>query len=225
MNVILGDSRASSLNRARLCIKLNEVEDIWGRPGGGYSTCLTLVDDNIIYHHPPLTNEKCHFYILAGICDLTHKATGKNYQEIIFGDDDSTLVQTLMSKISHLEQYVLRQGAIPVFCTILPMNLKAWNNHRLSRKKTKYLKHQENYETMQLRLEECIGVVNRFIVQTNDSNGMATPLAHTAITRRRHGKTFTLYKNLPDGCHPDISTSQKIALSIKKAISLNQSHH
>ena len=225
MNVILGDSRASSLNKARLKIKLKEVEDIWGKPGGGYSCCTQLVLDNIIYHHPPLNNDKCHFYILAGICDLTHKISGKGYQEVIFNDANGSLGQTIKSKINHLEQCVLREGAIPVFCTIIPMHLATWNHHRLSHSKTKMLNHLDKYEAMQANMEEVLHDLNRFIVETNNSNGMATPTIHTAITRRRHGKTYTLYKNLPDGCHPDVATLQKIATSINKAIVLNQKRH
>ena len=225
MNVIIGDSRVSGLHKARHQIKLKEVEDIWGRPGGGYNHCTDLVHDNIIYHHPPLTNEKCHYYILAGICDLTLKLNGNKYQEVIFRDNEGALCQLIKDRITQLEQYVLREGGIPVFCTILSMNLKTWNHHRLTQNKTKWLKYSSNYEEMQIKLEETISSLNRFIVETNNNNGMATPSIHTAITRRRHGKTFTLFKNLPDGCHPDLPTMQKIALSINKAIALNSERH
>ena len=211
MNVLIGDSRALGIKRSQFSGRLREVEDIWGRGGGKYNTCTKMVERNLIYHHPPLTNEKTHFYILAGICNLTTLLREGNYEEVIF---ESENVEKTKNEILALNSSILNQGALPVFCTIVTMNLKAWNELRLRQRKTNTLQFTDNYENMQKELESAIMVLNEFIVEINLRNRVATPLIHTSVYRRKHGKTYALYKNLSDGCHPNNETYGKMVLSL-----------
>ena len=224
MNVILGDSRVLNVKRSQHSWGLKEVEDIWGRPGAKFSNCIDLVDDHIIYHHPPIANGTSHYYIAAGICDTTTKLSGPGYQEVIFNDSDELLTR-IKDSIRNLDMHVLKQKAIPVFCTIYTMNIKAWNLHRLKQRKTKFLMHKDEYELMQENLNKAIDIINDLLVKTNIKNQVATPLTHMAITKNRRGKRYTLYNELVDGCHPGDEAISKIVGSINTAVAQNKSLH
>jgi DNA-binding phage protein len=102
---------------------------------------------------------------------------------------------------------------------------RSWNLTRLGQGKTSRLDYRDNYESMQLDLESAVEEVNNFIVEINKTNQMATPLTHTVLFKQKHGKRFTLYGNLSDGCHPNESTILKIIKSFNRAITLNQDKH
>ena len=52
--------------------------------------------------------------------------------------------------------------------------------------------HRDIYENIQSELEMAVGELYELIIQTNMDNGVAMPLIHTAISSRKHGKTFIL---------------------------------
>lgn len=224
MNVLIGDSRVLNVKRSRAKSKCKKVEDFWGRAGGGFNTCRSLVEDHIIYHHPPLTNERTHYYIFTGICDITKKLSGRNYQEVIYVNDGS-LMDNIKNKITTLEKFIFDQGAVPIFCTIPSMQIQVWNEHRLASNKTSSLVYQESYYQMQIDLELTIDHINDFLTKCNLNNGVATPLTHTALFRQKHGKRFILHKCLHDGCHPDDYTIGKIITSLNRAILQNNHLH
>lgn len=227
MNAIIGDSRVLGLKRHRNVYKLHAVEGIWGQPGAGYNVCETLVNNHTIYNHPPIFQGRTHFYIFAGICSLTTRLqeAGRRYQEVIFHDPSNT-ISRVKSEILELNSTIKREGGLPIFCTLISMHLSTWNELRLAKRKTRELRHRDNYENMQSELEMAVAELNEFIVQTNMDNGVATPLIHTAISSRKHGKTFILYKkHLADGCHPKDNTYLKIINSINRAISQNEHLH
>ena len=224
MNVILGDSRVLTMKRSNLSWNLREVEDIWGSPGGNFRTCLDLVDDNIIYHHPPITYGTTHYYIATGICDITTKLTKPGYQEIVFRSDEG-LADKIKTDISKVENHILKQAALPIFCTIYPMSLKVWNCQRLKQNKTKYLKHENEYSNMQEDLNKTVEMINDYLIKTNIRNCVATPLTHLAINKSRRGKQYIYFNDLIDGCHPDSPAISKMVVSINKALARNKHLH
>ena len=203
---------------------LREVEDVWGLPGGNYNRCAELIEDNILYHHPPIHMGKPHFYIMAGICSITSKLSSPGYQEVIF-NDTGDLLERVGKEIDYVEGHTFNQGGVPIFCTIMPMSIKTWNMNRLTCRKTKYLLHENEYDIMQTNLENFIQIVNDRIIKKNISNGVSTPLVHRTLTRNRKGRQYTLYKNLTDGCHPNETVILGIIQSLNRAIAQNKNLH
>ena len=222
MNVIIGDSRVAGLKYLHP-LKLI-FEDIWSKPGCSITQCTSLVEDNLIFHHPPLTNLKTHFYIFAGICDLTTMLRAKNYQEVVFYGHPTT-VEDCMSVIDATSDEIVKLGAVPIFCTIPPLHLLTWNTLRLEQGKTSVLKHKEKYPEMQSSLESAVQVVNSLIVQKNAERHLATPTLHTCMARSKNKKIYHLYKMLPDGCHPGEEMTHKMVSSFQRAVSLNSDQH
>jgi len=204
--------------------KLSSVEDLWGKPGGCVKNCMELVDDNIILHHPPLTNLKSHYYIMAGICDITTKISSHKYQEVIF-DNPEMKTQLLLQDLGMLSQHILKAGATPILCTIPTMHLATWNQTRIREEKTSHLNYVTEYDSMQKELDSALAHINSHIIQMNLSLGLATPLLHTSLLRNKHGKQYTLYKLLSDGCHPSEPMTLNIVKSLIKAFELNKHLH
>jgi hypothetical protein len=152
MNVLIGDSRVLSIKKSPVAHKLSEVEDIWGKPGCTIRQCASLVEDNIIFHHPPIVQGYNHYYINVGICDITNRLRSKGYEEVIF-NNDTTQAQMVMNDLDKLSQNVWDMGAMSVFCTIPTMHLQTWNEVRLKQKKTTTLNYQDQYSRMQTELD------------------------------------------------------------------------
>ena len=221
MNALIGDSRVRSLKFEHL----NSLSENWVLPGAKIMGMEELIQDCVIMHHGEDYQGKMHVYISAGICDLTTKLKSKNYEEIIFESDkiDEIILKT-MSSFKSIHQLSLREDVTPVFTTIYPMSLKAWNLNRLDQKKTSYLVHQTEYDVMQLHLEETLEELNKFIIQLNVTTGVTTPLVHKHLVHHRgKGNTTYKYNLLCDGCHPNTHLKSKIAHSIAQAIKKNRS--
>ena len=220
MNCLIGDSRVLSIKNSHHARLLIEVEDIWGRPGLKLNKCNSLVENNIILHHPPIINGQTHYYIMAGICDVTCRLKHGSYEEVIFQNKETTINNTT-SQLDRLSEVICRMGAKPIFCTIPPMSLQNWNNNRLKQRKTISLNFQDQYARMQKEMEEALEVINSHIININKSHNMHTPLLHTALHRRRRGKAYTMYELLKDGCHPGNAMAKNCVDSIKRAIAIN----
>lgn len=78
---------------------------------------------------------------------------------------------------------------------------------------------------MQTELEEILKAINDHIIKLNSNSNFSTPLIHSTMFRQKHGKRYTLYKLMPDGCHPGEDLSIKIINSLNWAISLNSHLH
>ena len=205
MNVLVGDSRVASLKHLHL---RQAFEDIWSRPGSSYIKCTKLVEKNLILHHPPLTSEIPHYYILAGICEVTTMLKEGRYNEVIFESTPDVIDRIKELLKSNLES-INKLGAVAIFCTIPVMHLEKWNNIRLKQNKTSHLKYTTQYDTMQKSLEITLNSINEFIVELNTNRNLATPLLHTVLQRQKRHKTYNLYKMLVDGCHPGEDMAKK----------------
>lgn len=184
------------------------------------------VDDRTILHNGE-TNTKAHFYVSVGICDITQKLGDNNYEEVIFSSQNFINNKTnLYREFDRLDSAIKNQYAVPVFCTILPMNLQAWNMHRLATNKTCRLLHTNNYAQMQQELEREVVELNNYLTSLNIANGMSTPMMHKDIEHNRgRGRKVLCYQNLRDGCHPNRTFFLKLKKTIMVAYSKNKNMH
>ena len=70
MNILVGDSRTKGLGRHN---QFQGNLDVWTKSGAGLRNVEEMINDHFILNHggQPLHYEKNHYYILAGICDIT----------------------------------------------------------------------------------------------------------------------------------------------------------
>ena len=123
---------------------------------------------------------------------------------------------------------VKKLGAAPVFCTIIPSSLRAWNNTRLKQHKTAFLIHHNHYEDMQHLMIQTIQDINSYITTYNREHHMKTPrTADTVIRNMGHGQKRVQYQRLVDGVHapseekkiPGVKTlTEKWALKLTEAM-------
>ena len=118
------------------------------KKSASYNT-LTNMASSIIQ---PLINNVCpsqpiHVYFLAGLPNITSFDHSKDwkYQEVVFGETAQEACNRVVTDIEEAESTVLGLGAIPCFCTVAPMSLRAWNTTRLHQRKTTHLKHSQHY--------------------------------------------------------------------------------
>ena len=212
MNYLVGDSRVRGF---RDIVPRFEFPDVWSRPGGHIRDMLEWVDDLTILHHGE-ENTKAHFYFAIGICDVTERLRGHNYDEVIFNNQ---LYQdrkpSIFREINDLILATRNQYAMPIFCTIPPLSLQKWNHHRLATNKTSHLVHINAYSQMQIDLENALTELNNHLTNINIGNGFATPMMHRDIEHNRgKGKKVVNYKTLIDGCH----FSNSLLLKCKKTL-------
>ena len=223
MNIIIGDSRAVALKYKKH--QFNQmVVDVWGKPGIGLDGITALIEDNIIYNHPPIYNGKSHYYIVGGICDITTCMKSYKYQEVVF-DSNEGKTNEVIEKFTYTAKKIINLGVTPVFCTVFPTHLETWNNLRLKQNKTNILNYHEEYNTMQTDLEKAVKIINKHIIDLNHELNLATPLIHTSMEKNRRNKKYIHYKALTDGCHPGDQMICKIIGSIDRAMSLNKHLH
>ena len=220
MNYLIGDSRVGGFKNK---LSKFEVEDVWFKPGGRFENMNELVLDLTILHHGE-DNQRAHFYIWAGICNLTKKLRGDWYEEVIFSTEEAENKRhELHSKIEQLSRTVTNQYAFPIFCPIIPMEIKTWNEHRMSVGRTNRLVFHEEYKEMQKSLEEEVTILNNHLIKINNENGMATPMLHNDFLHNRgKGRVSPRYKDLSDGCHATDPLIKRFKKSLLAAIETNK---
>ena len=223
MNYLVGDSRVRGL---RDYVPRLDFCDIWSRPGARVQNMFELVDDLTILHHGE-SNTKAHFYFSVGICDITERLRGPDYEEVIF---NSTQFQdrkvVLYQEIDRLASATRNQYAMPVFCTIYPLGLSVWNHHRLNTGRTNRLVHENSYSDMQRNLEIEIAEFNNYLVRTNINNGFTTPMMHRDLIHNRgRGRSIVRYNDLADGCHLNNSALLRCKTSLMVAYTKNKNRH
>ena len=225
MNAFIGDSRTRAFKSKFLGSLLS---DNWFIPGGSLLAMEELIRDVIIMHHgEDEFGGKVHIYISAGLCDLTKKLKEPNYEEVIFDFvHEMDIRSSFLNSLETIRLFTLKEGAIPVFTTIYPMSLADWNQHRLLKNKTSHLSYSNEYPLMQSKLEESVRYVNEEIIASNVKTGVATPLIHKHLIHNRgQGKFAFKYNFLSDGCHPTQVLQQKVAVSLRQAITKNRASH
>ena len=222
MNSLIGDSRVRGLKSGKLA---NLIDDQWCLPGAKLTSLDEAIKDVVILHHGEDEYDgKLNIYIAAGICDITTRLKAKKYEEVIFdtSSKDSTVTK-VKEVLTSLNQLTIEQNAIPIFCTIYPMNLMVWNTNRLNKGKTFKLLHADDYKIMQRELESAIENINNHIFSLNKSNLKSTPNLHNILRRNRgKGNHSFKYSLLTDGCHPNNQMKNNIRISLAQAISKNR---
>lgn len=219
MNYLIGDSRVRGVKQFLSTVHVNEV---CTRPGGKIEQMYQLVDE-LTYLHHGINNERAHFYIWVGICNLTKREKGMGYEEVIFSSEAAVISRVRwVEELSKLAKYIRNQYGSPIFVPIYPMELSKWNYHRLNSNKTKFLLHTEKYTEMQKDLEIEVNFFNKQIVALKNENGVRTPMVNKDFFHSRgKGRTTPRYGELPDGCHASSSLNGKFKKSIMNAINKN----
>ena len=146
-------------------------------------------------------------YILGGLPDLTQKIVDyypHYYEEVVYTEDLSATYQRVTSTYTSLSQKIFDLNAIPCFSTIAPLDISAWNHHRLNTRATAHLLHHNHYADMTHFLNKAILHINDFITDLNEFNNVETPkFAGHVIKKRGQGKGHRfMFNHFEDGCHP-----------------------
>ena len=176
MDLVVATSRGRSLEhyfRHRWSAHL-----IW-RSGASIKSLVKEADEFLKHHRG--NSRPHHVFFVAGLPDLTERKRGKSYEEAIF---EEALIRMKNTIISAQESIQDNHNAKTCFATITPISLKTWNNYRLSTRRTSFLKYEAQYESIQDNLIRATVDINKYIISSNDKNGMPTPrLAKKIITR------------------------------------------
>ena len=195
--VVIKGGKLEKLTR-ELCAMIDRYEPIWKQ---------------LIHLHPNIA------YVGAGVPNITDKVKystwrGK-YEEVVMTWSDSDY-ERLQSEYRLTEQILKTKGVTPVFCTIAPMDLKNWNEHRNTPqgrngyRATDYLIHQSEYPRMQFEQVQVITRMNEFIRQINRENDVLDLDLAKFVMIPREGctgraeqryKVSTGYAKFVDGCH------------------------
>lgn len=224
MNILLCTSRGRSLNE----VIPRNTENIYNmvRYFPGASTNKLAIEANRILRDPRIKKITTHFYIIAGLPDLTVRKVNKrtHYEEVIFEEDPEDAADRIIRLLYSLCDSINSQGPIPILCPVIPSDIEKWNNTRLHQKKTRYLLHGHKYKKMQDNLQLAITLINKQIISYNENNSLKTPFIHRPIIKHITSKTkfrFT-FINFPDGVHPNHILTQKWADKLKTAFIANR---
>ena len=184
---------------------------------------VDIVQDLTILHHGE-ENSKSHFYVWCGICDLTERLRGEQYEEVIFDNESFKLKKpSLYREVDDLASNIEEQYAVPIFCTIFPLSLSDWNTHRLAYCKTNSLNFIDQYPQMQIDLAREVKEFNDYLTHSNMNRGLATPMIHRDFLHNRgRGRVVQRYGDLLDGCHPNDELTNRCKNSLMLAYSKNK---
>ena len=162
-----------------------------------------------------------HAYFLVGIPDITHRVKENDYEEVTMVEDIEKLAKDIKKKFLDLAQETKEIGSQVCICTVPPMDLEKWNQHRLDKKKTKKLVHKQNYPKMQNTLEDVIIEINKLIVEININNNMITPFICDTIMFKTGSSLKRKYQKFPDGLHPGTQAYQEWGKILANRIDTN----
>ena len=219
MNYLIGDSRVRGVKEFLSTVHVNEVRT---RPGGKFEHMYQLVDE-LTYLHHGIDNERAHFYIWVGICNLTKRIKGNGYEEVICSLDSAVTNRVhCQEELYKLANHIKNQYGTPIFLPIYPMELSKWNQHRLTTNRTRVLMYSEKYAEMQKKLENEVTILNKQIIELNSNNGVRTPMIHKDFSHSRgKGRATPRYGELADGCHASSLLNAKFKKSLMNAITKN----
>ena len=234
MDIILASSRGRGHIQARVRRLHPHPERLHiDARGGAKLETLILEAIKLVKRSP--SPPDCHVYFMAGLCDIKYRDVytefvdyrrrkAHSYEEVSFTEDNTSAILRVTNLIDNIDKELRSLGAKPCFMTIPPCSLETWNLHRLNTGRTTHLIHHRQYPDMQSNLIFVINEINKFIVSTNSTNGMATPfLANTIIQSCGPSKNFRVhYDRLVDGTHATTTTNEKWAKMITKAITTNR---
>jgi hypothetical protein len=221
MNILLCTSRGRSIEPLLKPITDNGIENRVAYFTGASINRLAneaesmLIDSN-------LRNPNTHFYVIAGIPDLTQKISDKNnqYEEVIFREQPEIAAQRVIRLYHRLIDRITTLNASVIICPIIPSSIKKWNFTRLHQKKTLYLEFPNYYSTWQTNLQMSITLANKQITEINRLNNLCTPFITRPVIKAIAADTkykFS-YFHLPDGVHLDYQLSQKVIKKLEPAL-------
>ena len=190
-------------------------------PGASYAT---LVEEGVKdLKLSPSSQETRHVYLMGGLPDLTTRLTNRKtlkrmpmslqnrwrYEEVIHEGTVGEAADRVIHEINRADTIIRSHGAVPCFCTIVPMSFRKWNKTRHGQKKTYCLKYFNKYEEMQNKHLEATNIVNRHIYHINKQNGMATPkTAEKVFILKNPSRPLHMsFGRLVDGVHCDDLTN------------------
>ena len=169
-----------------------------------------------------------HVYIMAGLCDITQMDRfvwgQRNYEEVCFIEEPNEKINIIKNKFDLLEASILIRGATPIFATIIPASIKAWNYTRLEQGRTPFLLHHDQYEDMESLVNDIISDLNFFLINKNVNNGVATPHVADQFITHRNGHRRIHFNRLADGVHPNEEYSAKTGIALWKAVKKNRNY-
>ena len=151
-------------------------------------------------------------YVGGGLPDITTKYKERNYQEVVCVGEPDDIVEEVIGKMEVGAERIASAGGVPIFCTVTPMDIARWNQTRLARRKTKYLRQEYNYGIMQEKHEDIVIELNRRIDSLNQQYHMQTPRLGAIVFPKRGalgGYRFRRDRLSADGCHLTDFTTQK----------------
>ena len=179
---------------------------IW-RSGASIKSLVKEADEFLKHHRG--NSRPHHVFFMAGLPDLTERKRGKSYEEVISEETPEEVPIRMKNTITSAQESIQdNHNAKTCFATITPISLETWNNHCLSTRRTSFLK----YESMQDNLIQATVGINKYIISSNDKNGMATPRLAKKIIKKsgKFRKTPRVYyAKLPDGVHPNENTAEE----------------
>ena len=137
MNIIIGDSRARALDKH---YQLKGIVEIWAKPGAGLDKVSNMIEDQYFFHHggQPIFSETTHYYIMAGICQITNKIkiSRERYEEVVYKETPNTTLHKIIPLVANIRAQIKELDAIPVFCPLYPIDLLTWNTNGFNQRKT-----------------------------------------------------------------------------------------
>ena len=229
MNVLVATSRGGGLDSlTKQGIQLKGHV----HPGAKLMDLHHDINDPKCHIIPPSqsSTENTHIYILAGTNDIT-TLTRKHphihpYTECIYTETPTETIAHIKRDMAKCADTIRDKGATPIFCTITPLNIEKYNQSLITKNWTRTLTHQDNYNTWQQQIDTIMHDLNEHIIETNNTNNLATPLCHKAIIthhgNKKRGYWRTNWNLLKDGLHGGQKIRKAWAHSISAAIMKNR---
>ena len=161
-----------------------------------------------------------HCYFLVGIPDITLRVRGDGYEETTMGDM-LQCVNKVNGLLLDLTETVKKLNCKVCVCTVAPMDIGKWNEHRLKANKTLSLSHQQEYPVMQKSLENAIITIDKYIIEININNIMVTPFVADTVLTKKGSRNKKHYEKLPDGLHADDDLKEQWGKIIQARIDQN----
>ncbi len=166
-------------------------------------------------------------YIFGGLPDMVKKEedTRSGYQEFVMREPVDTCVQRVVAIYERASQLLKEAEIVPVFATVVPMDIGKWNCMRLRQGRTSRLVYQGEYIQQQARHEAaCIEVAHR-IRHLNAQANVITPYMASVVMKHRNRRYTFHYDVLVDGVHGKQQAQQQWSSLLCKAIERNLTVH
>ncbi len=166
-------------------------------------------------------------YIFGGLPDMVMKEEDARdkYQEFVMRETVDACVQRVVATYESASHLLKGADILPVFATVVPMDIGKWNNMRLRQGKTRRLVYQQEYGQQQARHEAACVEVSHRIRHLNAQASVITPYLASVVMKRRNRRYTFHYDILVDGVHGNQRAQQQWSSLLYKAIEKNSTVH